>query len=74
METTQRTLQTLCECQAKLGATLDEAGQVLTAWAVHGYRLTAPALSPSSAGLKFDLVWKCPFCDRNTLRSFQRDG
>ncbi len=62
-----------CECQATLGAELDEKGVV-----VHGFardlrrhrELAAPASVMHSSQGRFDVGWFCPFCIRNTLRSF----
>jgi len=62
-----------CECQATLGAELDEQRVV-----VHGYardprrnrELAAPAIATHAGGERFDVGWFCPFCIRNTLRSF----
>lgn len=67
-------VQSVCECQALLSATLDERQQVLGAVAIRdGERVTAPAnsVAPSLAEApRFDVVWRCPFCGRNTLRTF----
>jgi hypothetical protein len=62
-----------CECQATLGAELDENRVV-----VHGFardprrnrELPAPAIVTHSSGERFDVGWYCPFCIRNVLRPF----
>jgi hypothetical protein len=66
------TVRSVCECQARLEAVLDEQRNV-----VHGSarRLprepaeTAPA-SVLGKGATFQVGWFCPFCIRNTLRAF----
>ncbi len=65
-------LQTRCECQATLGAQVDESHRVVTGW---GRRrstatATAPAYAVGTESQRFDVSWLCPFCGRNTLRSF----
>ena len=66
-------IQSMCECQALLGAALDDNKQVLRGW-VHAAGSEdaepAPANSVGADGERFDVVWKCPVCGRNTLRSF----
>ena len=65
-----------CECQASLAAILDEGRHVLEGSATRlGAREIAPAHS-IGAGLEgtFDIAWMCPFCGRNTLRTFHADG
>jgi hypothetical protein len=70
-----------CECQAVLTAILDEQRHVLEGAASHlGVKERAPAhsmhafttgASPPNPGHEhFDLGWLCPFCGRNTLRTF----
>ena len=60
-----------CECQAQLTATLDERRHVLSGTAArHGVREHAPAHSINAAQDRFDIAWLCPFCGRNTLRTF----
>jgi hypothetical protein len=71
------TVYSVCECQARLGAELDEKKRVIRGWAKDMRRSQerpAPAnsLSPSSA--RFDIGWFCPFCIRNVLRSFDTSG
>jgi hypothetical protein len=34
-------------------------------------REIAPAHSINAECLRFDVAWLCPFCGRNTLRSFE---
>jgi hypothetical protein len=64
--------QSVCECQALLEAELDERHQILTGSARKpgSERETAPANSVKGDGDRFDIVWQCPMCGRNTLRSF----
>lgn len=66
-----------CECQARLSAELDEARCVLGGWAKDrrtGARLPAPAHSIGGDRPQFQVAWLCPFCMRNTLRSFDAEG
>lgn len=64
-----------CECQAALSATLDDHRHVLHAHASrHGARENAPAHSIQAERERFDVAWLCPFCGRNTLRSFDAGG
>lgn len=66
-----------CECQATLSATLDEQRHVLAGWATrsthathHGVKEVAPAHSIDAHLDRFDVAWLCPYCGRNTLRTF----
>ena len=61
-----------CECQVNLCAELDEARVVLRGWAIDARKveLAAPANSIGAQRERFDVGWACPFCTRNTLRSF----
>ena len=60
-----------CECQALLTAVLDEKRHVVEGSARHlGARESAPAHSIDAAREHFDIGWLCPFCGRNTLRTF----
>jgi hypothetical protein len=60
-----------CECQAQLIATLNEKRHVLHGVAVrNGAREVAPAHSIDAHLEVFDIGWLCPFCGRNTLRTF----
>ena len=61
-----------CECQAHLSAELDEQRVALRGWAVDARKLElpAPANTIGSERERFDVGWACPFCTRNTLRSF----
>ena len=66
-------VQSACECQARLGAELDEHRRVVRGWARQRTReLPAPAnaLGMGASGERFHVGWACPFCTRNTLRSF----
>ena len=64
-------IQSVCECQAVLTAELNEARQVLHGFSSHGrFSAAAPANSVGADGERFDVVWLCPRCGRNTLRTF----
>ena len=64
-------VQSKCECQATLIATLDEQCQVLSGMARQsGLEESAPAHSIGAPLDRFDIAWLCPFCGRNTLRTF----
>ena len=67
------TVHSVCECQAKLGAELDEKRHVVRGWAIdarRGRRETAPAHSISAERPKFEVAWFCPICIRNQVRLF----
>jgi hypothetical protein len=71
------TIVSVCECQARLSAELDENKQVVTAWARDPRRktvLNAPAHTIGGQRPLFDVAWLCPFCVRNTLRTFDTGG
>lgn len=60
-----------CECQATLSAILDEKRHVLSASARRrGVTEHAVAHSIGASDERFDVGWLCPFCNRNTLRTF----
>jgi len=60
-----------CECQALLTAILDEQRHVLEGSAAYlGAEARAPAHSIHAEREHFDIGWLCPFCGRNTLRTF----
>ena len=64
-----------CECQALLTAILDEKRHVIEGAATpagggHAAREKAPAHSIGAEREHFDIGWLCPFCGRNTLRTF----
>jgi hypothetical protein len=67
------TIFSVCECQARLGAELDEHKYVKEGWAIdrrRHLREKAPAHSIHADRTVFQVAWFCPFCIRNTLRSF----
>ena len=67
-------VQSRCECQAALYADLDDEHHVRSGRARdwrNGTELAAPAHSVRSPRGGFDVAWLCPFCARNTLRSFE---
>jgi len=65
------TARSHCECQAALSAELDEQHHVLSGSAFRaGQRELAPAHSIDADRDRFDVAWLCPFCGRNTLRTF----
>lgn len=67
----QSSISSRCECQATLSATLDEKRHVLSASAKRrGVAERAVAHSIGADGERFDVGWLCPFCNRNTLRTF----
>lgn len=88
MSTPEKTLKTatihsVCECQGKLGAELDERRYVVRGWSKDhrtGRELVAPAQSLGAEKPLFQVAWSCPLCNRNQLRSFDaaslafRDG
>jgi hypothetical protein len=62
-----------CECQAALAATLDENHFATSGTATRaGRRENAPAhsIGTKTHGGRFDVAWLCPYCGRNTLRTF----
>ncbi|MEM1031931.1 MAG: hypothetical protein AAGN82_16405 [Myxococcota bacterium] len=64
-------VQSACECQAVLEADLDEHRLVLRGTARRGRDSErAPANSVEAGSSRFDVVWRCPFCGRNPLRTF----
>lgn len=71
------TIYSVCECQARLGAELDEDRHVIRGWARDHRRereLAAPAHSIDADDDQFEVAWFCPFCIRNSLRSFDAAG
>lgn len=67
------TISSVCECQARLGAELDEKRLVLRGWARdrrRGHLESAPAHSIGADKPQFEVAWFCPFCVRNQLRLF----
>jgi hypothetical protein len=71
------TILSACECQAKLGAELDEQRHVVRGWAKdirRRERRSSPAHSIHPERERFDVGWLCAFCHRNTLRSFDATG
>lgn len=70
-------IHSVCECQARLSAEIDEERQVLHGWARdrrRGKQEVAPAHLVGEQGERFDVAWACPFCIRNQLRSFDVGG
>src|SRR5215831_5753176 len=64
-------VHSVCECQARLGAELDEQHRALRGWArQRGREYSAPANVVRSGGPSFNVGWACPFCTRNVLRAF----
>ncbi len=62
-------IQSVCECQALLTAELNDERQVVAASATRfGNKEVAPANAIGADAERFDVVWKCPMCGRNTLR------
>jgi hypothetical protein len=69
-------VQSVCECQAKLVAELDEERRVLRGSAkdARGRERLAPATAIHGNGVRFDVGFMCPFCTRNVLRSFESEA
>jgi hypothetical protein len=66
------TVRSVCECQAKLEADLGDDLRVVAGRARRTAR-SAPETAPANlidAGPVFQIGWFCPFCVRNTLRTF----
>jgi hypothetical protein len=64
-------VESVCECQARLFAQLDEQRRAIRGWArQRGREQAAPANSMRPEQESFNVGWACPFCTRNTLRSF----
>jgi hypothetical protein len=60
-----------CECQAALSAELTADRFVIDGAAtLRGARERSPAHTIGSRADRFDIGWLCPFCGRNTLRTF----
>lgn len=69
----QATIQSRCECQAALWASLNQQRYVIAGWATDPRRPrqeTCAAHSINADQEQFQVAWLCPFCGRNTLRSF----
>ena len=67
----QTSVSSPCECQATLSAVLDEKRHVIRGEArLRGVKERAPAHSIGASVERFDVAWLCPFCNRNTLRTF----
>jgi hypothetical protein len=69
-------VHSVCECQTRLGADIDENLKALRGWArdgrgrVHVAPATTVATGGHAGGTQFDVGWMCPSCTRNILRSF----
>ena len=69
------TAESVCECQARLFAQLDEHRRAVRGWARHrGRELPAPANTMQPERETFNVGWMCPFCTRNVLRPFLASG
>jgi len=72
------TIHSVCECQNKLGAELDEQRRAIKGWARErrtGRVLVAPAHSIIRKDAEvFEVAWACPFCTRNQVRLFDTEG
>ena len=69
----QATIQSRCECQASLWAALNQQRLVIGGWASDPRRnrqepCTAHSINADQE--QFQVAWLCPYCGRNTLRSF----
>jgi hypothetical protein len=68
-------VESVCECQAQLGAELDEQRRSVRGWArKRGRADHAPAITTGLSAESFNVGWACPFCGRNTLRSFDTNA
>lgn len=66
-------IRSVCECQARLVAEIDAGGRAANGRAQkQGEALVAPTHALNNEDEYFDVGWQCPFCGRNTLRSFYR--
>jgi hypothetical protein len=72
----QATIRSVCECQSKLEAILDEHRYVLTGFVVgpDREREIAPAHSIDAEKKRFGVGWLCNFCGRNTMRRFDAEA
>src|SRR5262249_43979448 len=71
----QARIASACECQARLEAFLDEKRYVLAGSAsLSGLTERSPAHAIGAERRRFDVAWLCPFCGRNTLRSFDSEA
>lgn len=70
------TVESRCECEARLFAELDEERRVVRGRAkdFRGRERLAPANALGGEGGRFDVGFMCPFCTRNVLRSFEADA
>ncbi|HEX3596835.1 MAG TPA: hypothetical protein VHU80_17115 [Polyangiaceae bacterium] len=71
------TIHSVCECQNRLGAELDEQRRTIKGWARDrrsGRVLVSPAQSIHPEAEMFEVAWSCPFCTRNQVRLFDADG
>jgi hypothetical protein len=70
------TIESRCECEAKLVAEIDEERHVLhgSAKDYRGRERLAPANAMNVTNPRFDVGFQCPFCTRNVLRSFEAEG
>ena len=66
------TVRSVCECQTRLYADVDEHLTAIRGWPKdgRGRQETAPANALRAGGNRFDVGWMCPSCTRNVLRSF----
>ena len=68
-------VESLCECQARLGCELDVQRRAIRGWARKRLRADhAPAITTGLSAESFNVGWACPFCGRNTLRSFDTNA
>jgi hypothetical protein len=66
------TVRSVCECETRLYADVDEHLSAIRGWARdgRGRQSIAPATALRAGGGRFDVGWMCPSCTRNVLRSF----
>ena len=65
-------INSVCECQARLHAELNEHKLVEKGWVtgLRGNVEVSPAHTIGPEHKEFYVAWLCPQCGRNTLRSF----
>ena len=69
----QATIQSRCECQAGLWASLNQQRLVIAGWATDPRKHRQEPCTAHSIDTEhenFQVAWLCPYCGRNTLRSF----
>ena len=70
------TISSVCECQSRLHAYLNEERLVEKGWVTtpRGVDEKSPAHSIDASKPEFYVAWLCPYCGRNTMRSFKAEA